>query len=107
MTRQSWRFEDSPNDAVFTTQSVGRGVKPILYVSRDEDDGTWQFHSGDDVSVKDAMVLSLEEVVVMDPSIEQLADLPRGWIATRSSSTAAWVKTPRSPPRAPAVASTD
>jgi hypothetical protein len=94
MAHSSWKFKDPPDAAVFTTESVVKGGKPILYVSHDDGDGAWQFHSGDRVSVKEAMVLALAEVVSLDPSIEELADLPCGWTATRVKSTAAWVRAP-------------
>jgi hypothetical protein len=56
---EEWPFDDERRVAVFTTTHVVRAGKPILYVSHDDDDGGWQFHSGDPVSSKDAMILAL------------------------------------------------
>jgi hypothetical protein len=85
-----WPFEDERRVAVFTTAHVVRAGKPILYVSRDADDGAWQFHSGDLVSTKDMMMLALEEILEMDPSIASLANLPLGHCATRRNPRSAW-----------------
>ena len=85
-----WPFEDPPNVAVFTTVDIVRARKPILYVSHEADDGSWQFHSGDAVSVKDAMVVALAEITKIDPSIAGLANLPVGWCATRKTQDSAW-----------------
>jgi hypothetical protein len=92
MTPSQWKFEDPPNVACFTTQAVVNGGKPILYVSHDEDDGAWQFHSGDDVRSRDAMILALEKIVQMDASVEELSDLPCGWVATRATPRSTWVR---------------
>jgi hypothetical protein len=51
---------------------------PILYVTHDEEDGMWQFLDGGDASEEDARILSLKEIVAIDPSLAQLADLPLG-----------------------------
>jgi hypothetical protein len=87
---EDWPFDDTPNVAVFTTTHVVRARKPILYVSHDADDGSWQFHSGDAVSTKGAMVVALAEIVKIDPSIAGLANLPVGWCATRKTQDSAW-----------------
>ena len=85
-----WPFDDPPNVAVITTTHVVRARKPILYVSHEADDGSWQFHTGDSVSTKDAMVVALAEIMKIDPSIAGLAHLPIGWCATRKTRDAAW-----------------
>jgi len=85
-----WPFEDDRRVAVFTTTHVVRAGKPILYVSHDADDQGWQFHSGDLVSTKDMMILALEEILEIDPSIASLASLPLGHCATRRSPGSAW-----------------
>lgn len=91
-----WPFDDPPNVAVFTTTQVIRDAQPILYVSHDEEDGAWQFHTGDDhVYERDAMVVSLSEILDYDSSIRELHDLPYGWIVTRPKIGASWVRTPR------------
>jgi hypothetical protein len=88
---QDWPFTDQKNVAVFTTTQVLRAGQPILYVSHDEDDGAWQFHTGvAKVEASDSMIVALEEMVEYDQSICELADLPCGWIAERDNIGGAW-----------------
>ncbi len=84
-------FEVPDNTAVFTTTHVIRGGEAILYVSHEKEDGAWQFHNGDDrLYVQDAMIVSLREMIIHDPSICELSDMPEGWYAERSRFGAPW-----------------
>ncbi|MFL0269324.1 hypothetical protein [Candidatus Clostridium radicumherbarum] len=89
---KKWKFSDAENTAVFTTRQVVNESVPILYVSHDEDDGAWQFHHGSNVSIEDAIIVSLEMMVSLDDTLNQLFDLPLGWIATRKSINDFWNK---------------
>jgi hypothetical protein len=91
-----WPFEDPPNVAVFTSTHIMKDGLPILQVSHDDDDGAWQFHSGETVRESEAMIVALKEIVRRDPSVTLLADLPYGWIAIRVNATAEWRRSPRS-----------
>jgi hypothetical protein len=75
---ENWPFDDSPNVAVITTRHVTEQGAPILLVSRDEDDGGWQLHTGGPALEQDARVVALREIWVLDPSIAELADLAWG-----------------------------
>jgi len=83
-------FPDSNNTAVYTTRQVIREGLPVLYVYHDEDDGAWQFMCGTSNKVSDGMVVALEEVLELDPSLEELGDLPLGWMAWRASRGKPW-----------------
>lgn len=87
---KKWKFCDVENTFVFTTRQVVSENMPILYVSHDEDDGAWQFHHGENVSIEDAMVVSLAKMVDLDDTLNQLFDLPLGWIAIRKSRNDFW-----------------
>jgi hypothetical protein len=87
-----WPFDDPPNVAVVTTTYVMRHGRPIAYVSHDEDDGGWQFHSDDPFEMKHAMLVGLKEVVKLDPAVKELADLPPGWRARRDSAFGTWIR---------------
>jgi hypothetical protein len=84
-----WLFKDPPNLAVITTYHVFES-SPILLVSHDEDDGGWQFLPSEVVSEADAKVVALERIVHLDSSVNELVDLPLGWIATRSKIGDIW-----------------
>ncbi|MEM6425590.1 MAG: hypothetical protein AAGF66_18945 [Cyanobacteria bacterium P01_H01_bin.119] len=88
--QQDWPFTDPKNVAVFSTRSVVSNEKPILYVSHDLDDGAWQFHSGKSATEDEPKIISLERIVIIDPSVKTLADLPLGWVATRRDKRSAW-----------------
>lgn len=85
-----WKFSDVENTAVFITRQIVNEGLAILYVSHDEDDGAWQFHHGYNVSIEDAMIISLAEIVSLDNTFNQLSDLPLGWIAVRQSVNSSW-----------------
>ena len=51
---------------------------PILHVSHDTDDHGWQFLKLDDARAEDASVVSLDQIVKLDPTVLAVADLPPG-----------------------------
>lgn len=89
---EEWPFKDPQDVATFTTSSVISGKEPILYVTHDDDDGAWQFHSGEPLTDAQPKVASLSEIVKLDSSVKELADLPRGWEANRKSRGDKWVR---------------
>jgi hypothetical protein len=90
-------FDDPPNVAVFSSASVIDAGSWIHYVSHDEDDGAWQFHSAEGAPSSDAdvRVVSLRLIVERDPSLLSLCDLPQGWIAWRDSADGPWKRRPK------------
>jgi hypothetical protein len=88
----AWRFSDPPNAAVITTRKVVSGDDWIGFVSHDEDDGGWQFLNNESgpLDETDASVVGLGEIVQLDASIIELADLPLGWHAWRESRASPW-----------------
>ena len=86
------KFVDSPKTAVFTTKFVVNDKKEITYVSHDDEDGAWQFFSDDKFEdfEKVAKVISLEEILKIDSTLLELADLPLGYIATRKNMKSQW-----------------
>ncbi len=88
----TWLFDDEPNTACFTTEHVLNG-SPILRVDHDYD-GDWQFH-GDSTHAtddEDAKVVCLADIVNRDASLAELHDLPYGWRAERTSTSAQWTR---------------
>lgn len=92
-----WPFHSPRNEAVFTTDRVIGGQQPILRVVHGATDGGWQFLPGDAVTTAEAKLVSLGSIATLDPTVLELASLPEGWCATRSSLSASWVRTQGEP----------
>ncbi|WP_437327752.1 hypothetical protein [Sorangium sp. So ce381] len=88
------RFEEDPHLGVITTAPVVAGA-PILMISHDADDGGWQFLCGSTTDPGDGRIVHLEEIIAMDPTVEEVADLPLGWVAFRSKVGGAWTREPQ------------
>jgi len=84
-----WPFADGPNCAVFTLKRILRGESHILLVVHDTD-GDWQFLDGGECSEQDAAIVSLAEMVKLDPALSELATLPTGARAERLSPSEPW-----------------
>ncbi|MCR5191160.1 MAG: DUF2185 domain-containing protein [Bacteroidales bacterium] len=84
----------NPNMAVITTRYVLDENSPILYVFHYEDDGFWQFSGDEDCEDSDYRIVSMEEMVNIDDSILELADMPFGFCAKRIGKKAKWVTEP-------------
>jgi hypothetical protein len=85
-----FHFSESRKHVVFTLKQIVALKEPILFVIHDADEADWQFLSGKSVSQKDLLLVSLESLVTEDPSLNELADLPQGWYATRTTVRSAW-----------------
>jgi hypothetical protein len=88
----TWPFQDDPSVAVFTSKGVVEGGDWIHLVSHDEEDGAWQFHNiyGAPEAESDARIVSLHTMLIIDPGLIALADLPLGWIAWRDTANGIW-----------------
>ena len=87
-----WPFDQARNCATMTMRQVLERKEPILLVSHDEDDHGWQFIGTSDASVVDGRVVCLEEMVELDPTVLEVADLPPGWQAVREAVGAPWTR---------------
>ncbi|HEY8751064.1 MAG TPA: hypothetical protein VIM11_23975 [Tepidisphaeraceae bacterium] len=94
MTDAAWPFDQPRRCAVITLRSIVFNGDPILLVTHDADDHGWQFLGAGDADLNDAAVVGLEEIVKMDPSVLEVADMPPGWRAWRCSKSAPWERTP-------------
>ncbi|HLK03962.1 MAG TPA: DUF4262 domain-containing protein [Candidatus Acidoferrum sp.] len=87
-----WKFQDSPHANAFLSQTVYDGTEPVTYVSHDAEDGAWQF-LGESMSDGGGPVVScLHHPIDRDRSLEELADLPKGWCAERGKIGETWVR---------------
>jgi hypothetical protein len=86
------RFDDDLNTAVITTKYVLEGISPIISVFH-YDDGTWQFSGYEEnLPDEDYRVLSLAEIIQMDSSVLEIADLPFESEAHRETKSSPWEK---------------
>lgn len=85
-------FNEALNTPVYTTKFVLNEKKTITYVTHDFEDGAWQFFSSDNFDSYEevAKIVSLEQIIKIDATLVELADLPLGYIATRKDSHDQW-----------------
>jgi len=83
-----FKFYEERNLGVYTTRQAFNG-DPILYVSHNAD-GDWQFHTTESPDLGDAMLVCLEELTRLDPTLNDIYHLDYGWRAWRASKEAAW-----------------
>ena len=90
--KKSKKFEEPDNTAVYTTKHVIQDRKPITYVTHEEEDGAWQFFSNDEFENYEdvAMIVGLGQIVALDSSLLELADMPVGHYAFRETSNGKW-----------------
>ncbi|MCR5570342.1 MAG: hypothetical protein K6G31_13890 [Paludibacteraceae bacterium] len=83
--------KNNDNIYVFSTKGIVENNVSINYIVHDEE-GDWQFLNLDeDLTEDNARLLSLEEVINMDNSIEKILDMDLGYYAIKSESTNAWI----------------
>ena len=88
-SNSDWAFAD-PGAAIVTIQhSILNGKTDILLVLHDQQ-GQWQFLAYSEPAIDPVVSVSLEEVLRMDKSVKELADLPRGWRASRATRKDSW-----------------
>jgi hypothetical protein len=92
MCKTEVKFKDPPNTAVFTTKFVIEDQKTITYVTHDSDDGAWQFFSDDEFDDFEsvAKIVSIQQIVELDLTILELANMPIGHYAIRENMTDDW-----------------
>ncbi|MGB4093323.1 MAG: hypothetical protein WBK46_15500 [Ruminococcus flavefaciens] len=83
-------FLEDENTAVITTKAVIMNERPIVLVFHDKDDGMWEFLDGEDVNEENAAVVSLSEILELDKSLNELAELPIGFGAFRDDKDQDW-----------------
>ena len=86
------KFKDADNTAVFTTKFVVVDKKEITKVTHEKEDGAWQFFSADifEDFEKVAVVAGLGQIINLDSSLLEIADLPLGYSASRNFKGATW-----------------
>jgi hypothetical protein len=83
-----FKFYEERNLGVYTTKQAFEGY-PILYVYHNAN-GDWQFHTALEPNLGDAMLVCLEEITKLDPTINDIFHLDYGWWAYRASKEQPW-----------------
>jgi len=89
----AWPFDQPRNVAVITLKQITQRQVPILRITHDADDHGWQFlNPSIETSTSNASVVSLGQIVKLDPSVLDVANLPVGWVAWRTAVGEKWVR---------------
>jgi hypothetical protein len=86
----AFKFKEAKNLGVFTTRQWLELGKPVLHVVHDTD-GDWQFLSGDQMP-DDARLLALEQIVLKDPTLNEVFNLDYGESAHREYLGGPWTR---------------
>jgi hypothetical protein len=86
-----FKFRESKNLGIITTRQWLDLNQPILRVVHD-DEGDWQFLTGDQV-LADGRVVALEQMVIRDPTLNELFNLEYGEAADRTEVGGRWTRT--------------
>jgi len=84
------KFNENENVAVLTTKFVLIENEPITHIYHYEEDGMWEFASDRELKESDYKVVSLDEIVMIDPSVLEVADLKLGSYAHRKDKNSDW-----------------
>lgn len=88
--KHEFKFSD-PEKACFACDHVLDGERPILFVTHDRD-GDWQFLCGqNDHTEENASVISMQQAAELDPTVNELYEMPIGVAAQRKSEKDKWV----------------
>lgn len=85
----SWPFATPAEADVLTTVGILQG-HAILYVTRDVDDGCWQFLDGQCLTGATARVIAFGILVARHPTLQELAALLPGGAAWREAANQPW-----------------
>jgi hypothetical protein len=86
----NWPFDQGVNVAAFTLRRIIVGGGPILYVCHDLEDDGWQFLDGMNMTMEDAMLVSMGEIVKYDWTVTEIASMLPGYSARRKAVGGLW-----------------
>lgn len=84
-----WPFSDSISTATFCTDKVAHEDFDVLVVVHNSD-GDWQFLDGTTDEPGECVMLCLGCIFEKHAGMAAIADLPRGWGASRDAASAEW-----------------
>lgn len=92
-----WVFCEPAQTVAYTSSRVLSEGHPVLLVVRSRD-GDWQFLHGPVDEDDHCRIVTLGRAVARDPSLQLIADLPKGWRAYRSLADGLWFREPSNLP---------
>lgn len=78
-------FNEDKNVMVITTKKILENKDKIYTVYHDSDDGMWQFIGTSDSDNSEVCLVSLEEICKLDDSVNDLYDMPCGFMAYKEN----------------------
>lgn len=82
--------EESKNKSIMTTSHVLTNGSPVTFVLYDED-GDWQLFGEDEMDEdEDAYLVSVEEILEIEPALRKLPDMQPGQAVEREKDSTRW-----------------
>jgi hypothetical protein len=89
--KAEFKFQEPSDTACFVCDHVFNNERPILFVSHDKPDGSWQFLCGDDDHHDDSIrIISLKQTTERDSTINDLYEMPIGICTEREKVGGKW-----------------
>lgn len=85
-----WKFPDKPHTKVFISKAIQEGTEWITFVTHDLSDGAWQILGETGIEDGGPELACLHHMVEKDPTLIELFDLPKGWLAEREVPGKPW-----------------
>jgi hypothetical protein len=89
---EDWPFDQARNVAAVSDASVVDDRAAVLLVVHYSEDDSWGFFSGEPFIPERGKVISMGEVLEIDPTLRTVADLPPGWTARRQHVGDSWAR---------------
>ena len=85
-------FHWQKNIMAITSTHITEHNKPILLVSHYLEDHSWAFLSGQPITTEEMQLVTVEQIIKIDPAVLKAATLQPGWSAKRNSISDTWVE---------------
>ncbi len=92
-----WKFADKPHTKVFISKAIKEDTEWVTYVAHDLSDGAWQILGETGTESGGPELACLHHMVDKDPTLVELADLPKGWYAERVAPGQPWERFEQGP----------
>jgi len=77
------------NTLALSSKYVITKVSPIVYATV-HDDGIWEFWSKETIEEEEIMVVTLKQIIEIDPSINEIIHIAEGIAAVRNDISTPW-----------------